>query len=117
VDIGRHRDFTVIWVLEKDGDEVVTRGAYSLGFVGGGSGMSLKEALDAAHGHAHNEDGSKMTAEEAEKEASGGDGHGAHAAGSAPGWLKYYAIGSTALLVLFVQLWWNSKRRRAASHA
>jgi len=41
-------------------DEVVTRGAYSLGFVGGGS-ISLKEALDAAHGHEHNEDGSEIT--------------------------------------------------------
>ena len=31
-------------------DEVVTRGSYSLGFAGAGS-VSLKEALDAAHGH------------------------------------------------------------------
>ena len=37
------------------GDEVVTRGSYMLGFAGGG-GMSLKEALDAAHGHKHAED-------------------------------------------------------------
>ncbi len=43
------------------GDEVVTQGAYSLMFAGGGSGISLKEALDAAHGHEHNEDGSEMT--------------------------------------------------------
>lgn len=42
-------------------DEVVTNGAYFLGFAGGGS-ISLKEALDAAHGHEHNEDGSEMTA-------------------------------------------------------
>ena len=40
------------------GDEVVTRGAYSLAFAGKGS-VSLKEALDAAHGHEHNEDGSE----------------------------------------------------------
>ncbi|MEX1117365.1 MAG: efflux RND transporter periplasmic adaptor subunit, partial [Terrimicrobiaceae bacterium] len=33
------------------GDEVVTRGSYSLGFAGGGSGISLKEAMDAAHGN------------------------------------------------------------------
>ena len=38
------------------GDEVVTAGSYPLGFAGGG-GTSLKEALDAAHGHEHNEDG------------------------------------------------------------
>lgn len=42
-------------------DEVVTQGAYSLAFAGGGS-MSLKEALDAAHGHEHNPDGSEITA-------------------------------------------------------
>ena len=42
------------------GDEVVTTGAYSLAFAGKGS-VSLKEALDAAHGHEHNEDGSEVT--------------------------------------------------------
>ncbi len=41
-------------------DDVVTRGAYSLSFAGGGS-VSLKEALDAAHGHEHAEDGSELT--------------------------------------------------------
>jgi cobalt-zinc-cadmium efflux system membrane fusion protein len=40
------------------GDEVVTRGSYSLGFAGSGGGPSLKEAMDVAHGHEHNEDGS-----------------------------------------------------------
>ena len=45
------------------GDQVVTRGAYSLGFAGKGS-ISLKEAMDAAHGHPHNEDGSEMTPEQ-----------------------------------------------------
>lgn len=45
-------------------DEVVTRGAYPLSFAGAGS-VSLKEALDAAHGHSHNEDGSEI-----------GEGHG-----------------------------------------
>jgi hypothetical protein len=58
------------------GDEVVTRGAYSLAFAGGGS-VSLKEALDAAHGHEHNEDGSELTAEQkAAKAAEKGGGHG-----------------------------------------
>lgn len=46
-------------------DEVVTDGAYSLSFTGAGN-ISLKEAMDAAHGHAHNEDGSEI-----------GEGHGA----------------------------------------
>jgi multidrug efflux pump subunit AcrA (membrane-fusion protein) len=45
------------------GDEVVIKGAYSLAFAGKGN-VSLKEALDAAHGHPHNEDGTEMTAEE-----------------------------------------------------
>lgn len=42
----------------KEGDEVVARGAYSLGFAGRGA-VSLKASLDAAHGHDHNEDGSE----------------------------------------------------------
>ncbi|MFK7849964.1 MAG: efflux RND transporter periplasmic adaptor subunit [Akkermansiaceae bacterium] len=40
-------------------DDVVTRGAYSLSFAGASS-ISLKEALDAAHGHEHNADGSEI---------------------------------------------------------
>lgn len=44
------------------GDEVVVDGAYELIFAGSGN-QSLKEALDAAHGHSHHEDGSEMTAE------------------------------------------------------
>ena len=40
-------------------DEVVTQGAYSLAFVGGGT-LSLKAALDAAHGHEHAADGSEL---------------------------------------------------------
>ena len=55
-------------------DEVVTRGAYSLSFAGGGS-VSLKEALDAAHGHEHAADGGELTpAKKAEIEA---EKHGA----------------------------------------
>lgn len=60
------------------GDEVVTRGSYSLGFAGGGSGVSLKAAMDAAHGHDHNEDGSELTPEQkaAAAKGGGGDAHG-----------------------------------------
>lgn len=54
------------------GDEVATRGAYSLAFVGGG-GISLKEALDAAHGHEHAADGSEL--EPGEKAESGDHDH------------------------------------------
>lgn len=60
------------------GDEVVTRGGYALGYVGSGASLSLKEALDAAHGHAHNEDGSEMTPEQlaAHKQSDSGHSHG-----------------------------------------
>lgn len=51
-------------------DEVVTRGAYSLAFAGGGT-LSLKEALDAAHGHEHAEDGSELTDSPAAKPSTG----------------------------------------------
>lgn len=51
------------------GDEVVTQGAYSLMFAGGSASISLKEALDAAHGHEHNEDGSEMTDEDRARKA------------------------------------------------
>jgi cobalt-zinc-cadmium efflux system membrane fusion protein len=62
------------------GDEVVTRGAYGLSFAGKGS-ASLKEALDAAHGHPHNEDGTEMSAEEIAAHSGGDHGH-EHAHGS-----------------------------------
>lgn len=48
------------------GDKVVTQGAYSLAFAGGG-GVSLKEALDAAHGHEHASDGSELKPEDRAK--------------------------------------------------
>ena len=56
-----------------EGDEVVTTGSYALSF-SNGTGQSLKEALDAAHGHEHNEDGSKMSDAElkAKEEAESG---------------------------------------------
>lgn len=101
------------WIEIKEGlfpgDEVVTRGSYMLGFTGGG-GMSLKEALDAAHGHEHAEDGSELSdsdkAKEDEHDHAKGD-----AKGKTPGWLIYYAVGSSLLMIAFGQLWWNSKRK------
>lgn len=56
------------------GDKVVRQGAYSLAFAGGGS-VSLKAALDAAHGHEHAADGSELKEGEKGKPA-GDDGHG-----------------------------------------
>jgi membrane fusion protein, heavy metal efflux system len=93
-------------------DEVVTQGAYSLGFVGGGS-LSLKEALDAAHGHEHAADGSELTDEAKKKtgaaSASGADhGHGhdhAHGHGDeheheSPLWMIVSGVLFVALLVV-----------------
>ena len=82
------------------GDEVVTRGAYSLAFAGKGS-VSLKEAMDAAHGHPHKEDGSEMTKEDLEAAAAGG---GSHAGGGAKKFtpLTMFFAGSTGLLLVLL---------------
>ena len=85
-------------------DEVVTRGAYSLSFAGASS-VSLKEALDAAHGHEHAEDGSELTPER--KAAMAAQNHAAepdheHAAvhDEDVSVLWKYATGVLALLLL-----------------
>ncbi len=58
--IGRTND-RLVEIVDglRPADEVVARGAYSLAFAGSGS-VSLKESLDAAHGHEHNADGSEI---------------------------------------------------------
>lgn len=109
------------WVEVKEGlfpgDEVVTRGSYSLGFVGEGSGMSLKEALDAAHGHEHAEDGSEL--KPGEKASSSGGEHEGHEHAehhsSTPQWLIYYAISSSILVLILGQMVWNAKRHQGAT--
>lgn len=59
--IGRSNDRSIEIVSGLSStDEVVAHGAYSLAFAGGGS-LSLKEALDAVHGHEHNTDGSEVS--------------------------------------------------------
>lgn len=93
------------------GDEVVTRGSYNLSFAGGSS-ISLKEALDAAHGHTHNEDGSEITSNEShthnhhehdeEEEHSHISKYVTYLAG--------YAIIVTILLLVMAQKNWNRKR-------
>jgi cobalt-zinc-cadmium efflux system membrane fusion protein len=83
------------------GDEVVTRGAYALGFAGKGS-VSLKEAMDAAHGHPHNEDGTEMTKEQI---AAGDDPHDHDPAASGSGWTPlttFFAATSGLLLILLI---------------
>ncbi|TLD68271.1 efflux RND transporter periplasmic adaptor subunit [Phragmitibacter flavus] len=74
VEIGEmNQDVVEIFSGLFPADEVVSRGAYPLAFAGGGT-MSLKEALDAAHGHEHNEDGSEKTADQTAAES--GHDHG-----------------------------------------
>lgn len=97
-------------------DEVVTRGAYSLGFAGGGNTISLKEALDAAHGHEHAADGGELTpqqrkeaAEKKAAEAAAASGAPAPASGggqASPFWM----IVSGVLFLLLVVT--NIPRRR-----
>lgn len=86
------------------GDSIVVQGAYSLAFAGGGT-MSLKAALDAAHGHEHNEDGSEMTPEqkknrEAEKAAAGGAHDHEHEHESGGGRLWKLTSGVLGLLLV-----------------
>lgn len=113
VAIGEEND-TLVEVTSglNPGDEVVTRGAYSLAFAGKGS-VSLKEALDAAHGHPHNEDGSEMTAQQqAALRNQGGSG-----SGGATGWTgvaKFFA-GTTGLLFILLILALLTKRSDLSS--
>jgi len=89
------------------GDEVVTQGAYALAFAGSGT-TSLKEALDAAHGHEHNEDGTEK------KETAGDDDHG-HEHGEESPWNELtilFAASSALFLVLLVV---QSLRRKEAT--
>ena len=84
------------------GDEIVTTGAYSLAFAGKGS-VSLKAALDAAHGHEHNEDGSEATPEQKaarEKAKSGGGGH--EHGDSKLGGLTLFSLAGNGLLLLLL---------------
>ncbi|MDA0814371.1 MAG: efflux RND transporter periplasmic adaptor subunit, partial [Verrucomicrobia bacterium] len=86
-------------------DEVVTDGAYSLGFAGGGSGISLKEALDAAHGHEHNEDGSELSPEQATaKEADHDDHDNDHDHADGGKLNTYLAVYAIIVTLLFLGL-------------
>ncbi len=88
------------------GDEVVTRGSYSLGFAGNNSGVSLKEAMDAAHGHEHNEDGSELSPEQkkaAAEKADPSDSHEHHGT-SKRELLFMISTAILAIVLLFVLL-------------
>lgn len=97
------------------GDEVVTSGAYMLGFAGGGSGVSLKEALDAAHGHEHNEDGSELTPEQKAAKAKGvsGEDEHDHAHDEMSPALLIYAALMSLLSVVLLQICLKQKRSQS----
>lgn len=90
------------------GDKVVTRGAYALAFAGKGN-VSLKEALDAAHGHPHNEDGSEMTPEQ--RAAAAGNAQRQTSPRAFTSLTAFFAGTSALLLVLLVL---SAKRKRSA---
>ncbi|MEQ1862214.1 MAG: efflux RND transporter periplasmic adaptor subunit [Chthoniobacteraceae bacterium] len=81
------------------GDKVVTRGAYSLAFAGKGS-LSLKEALDAAHGHEHAADGGELT--DAQKAAKGQGGEEGHEHGKGVGMLTIFSFAGNGLLLVLL---------------
>lgn len=94
------------------GDRVVTTGAYSLAFAGKGS-VSLKEALDAAHGHPHNEDGSEISADrpgDRPPDAARGTGPAAGETVFTP--LALFFAGTSGVLLLLLA---GSLYRRKAS--
>jgi membrane fusion protein, heavy metal efflux system len=100
-------------------DEVVTQGAYSLAFAGGGS-LSLKEALDAAHGHEHAADGSELTADAKTKSgaASNAGDHGhAHADDHDDGYGSlFWMIVSGVLFILLLVVSIRKKPRANSGH-
>jgi multidrug efflux pump subunit AcrA (membrane-fusion protein) len=90
------------------GDEVVTRGSYSLGFAASGGGPSLKEAMDAVHGHEHNEDGSEMTPEQ--NAAAGDDDHDHDQGSRGTGTREVFFMAATGILAVLLLV--TSLRRR-----
>lgn len=93
------------------GDAVVTKGAYPLAFAGKGT-VSLKEAMDAAHGHSHNEDGSEMGGDA--EHAHGSDDEHAHGPAATSLWTWFFA-GTTGVLALLLVA--QTLRRRGPGKA
>ena len=91
------------------GDRVVTQGAYSLAFAGKGT-VSLKEALDAAHGHEHNPDGSEITAQQKAARASA---RPAATEKSQFSPLTIFSLGANVVLLILLAL--AAKRRKEIS--
>ena len=102
------------------GDEVVTRGGWQL--ASAGSSVSLKEAMDAAHGHPHNEDGTEMTKEQIAAAAAGAHGgdHD-HAPADPMAWnllaVFFAAVSGFLLVMLALVLFLLRKPAAPARHA
>lgn len=92
-------------------DEVVIQGAYPLSHAGGGT-MSLKEALDAAHGHEHNEDGSEKTPEQ--KAAENGQKADGFAAQFTP--LTLFFAATTVILLILLLISSGRSKLTSESH-
>jgi len=102
-------NFTEIIQGLFEGDDVITTGSYALNYSSPDSGISLKEALDAAHGHAHNEDGSEMTPEQRAtkaKEKAAKEGKTI----TKSDWKTPAIIGIGFLALAAGQLYWNRKK-------
>lgn len=117
VQLGQQNDqFVEIVAGLFPGDEVVTSGSYLLGFAGSGSGISLKDALDAAHGHEHNEDGSEMTPDQkaahANEDAASHSDHHEHETheGHANLALLIYSGIATLICLILAQLLWKKSK-------
>lgn len=110
--VGAENDrFVEIRLGVFEGDMVVTRGSYSLSFAGKGS-VSLKEALDAAHGHEHNEDGSEVTAEQKAAGHAKGDGHDhGPTAGNGISALTIFSLAGNAILLILLGLKFAGRNR------
>ncbi len=93
-------------------DQVVTRGAYALSFTSGGR-ISLKEYLDASHGHEHNEDGSDMIGQQKAARTTEPRGEHHHAADHShpPHYLRVYAGVITLLFIATAQLLWRARKK------
>jgi membrane fusion protein, heavy metal efflux system len=87
-------------------DEVVTQGAYSLAFAGAGT-LSLKEALDAAHGHAHAEDGSELKPGAATDDHGHDHGDEDDHAHEDPFWI---IVSGGLFVALLASLFWKTKK-------
>ena len=89
------------------GDEVVTAGSYALSFASG-SGLSLKDALDAAHGHEHNADGSEINGA---KKPDAADSETTHQPSESTALVLFLSASSIVLLVLLITSGIRNSRR------